>query len=71
MAHTHEPQKSIERAFKGPARGAHLTKDGEFRAAHGGKSYLQTCSCGAIRETNENGRHVELGAWYRPTAEEI
>ena len=35
----------------------------ENRAAHGGVCIVETCSCGATRMTNRNGRHQEVGAW--------
>jgi len=39
---------------------------GENRAAHGGICYVETCDrCGARREVNSNGRHVERGAWVK------
>lgn len=34
------------------------------RAAHGGICYVDTCSCGAVRKTNSNGRHEERGRWH-------
>lgn len=32
-------------------------------ASHGGVTFVETCSCGATRRTESNGRHVERGAW--------
>lgn len=42
--------------------------DGEHenQAAHGGVAYHQTCSCGATRVVNANGRAVERGPWVQP-----
>lgn len=33
-------------------------------AAHGDRVCIETCSCGAVRETNTNGLHVERGRWH-------
>lgn len=33
------------------------------RAAHGGITVEETCSCGASRYVNVNGRHREEGPW--------
>lgn len=35
-------------------------------AAHGGVTVVETCSCGARRRINVNGRHVENGTWWMP-----
>lgn len=37
-------------------------------AAHGGVCIVDTCSCGAERRTNVNGRHVEPGEWLAAPA---
>ena len=31
--------------------------------SHGGVTYLETCSCGAARRVNSNGRYVEREPW--------
>jgi len=34
--------------------------------AHGGVTVTVACrACGATRQENRNGRHVEAGAWHR------
>lgn len=38
-------------------------KHPEKRAAHGNVCVVDTCRCGAERQTNVNGRHVERGPW--------
>ena len=37
----------------------------ENPAAHGDRTYTETCTCGASREINNNGLHQEIGAWKR------
>lgn len=32
-------------------------------AAHGGVTHVDTCSCGAERRTESNGRHTARGPW--------
>ena len=55
--HRADPSKRIERPFSGPvARPA-------TREAHGGICLVDRCKCGATRETNSNGGHVERGPW--------
>jgi hypothetical protein len=44
-------------------RGRWLTE--QNRAAHGGIAVTITClDCGATRQENRNGRHVEMGPWW-------
>jgi hypothetical protein len=39
-------------------------------AAHGNVTRIDECSsCGARRDRNVNGVHVEKGTWYTPTTE--
>ena len=33
-------------------------------AAHGAVTRVQTCSCGATRRIEGNGRHATKGQWY-------
>jgi len=59
MGHVHKAKTSETRPFWGPvATGAR-----ENRAAHGGYTRRETCSCGATRKVNVNGAHVEKGRW--------
>jgi len=39
-------------------------------AAHGGITLIETCSCGASRSVNVNGRHGESGPWRMPETSE-
>jgi len=59
--HRHRAKSSEDRAFSGPVA------DPENRAAHGNICSVDTCSCGATRSANVNGRHVEQGKWVEPT----
>lgn len=61
--HKHKAKTEITRGYTGTARGAHYTAKGENRSAHGGICHVETCACGATRETNSNGRHMERGTW--------
>jgi len=61
MSCTHKSYTSgREHCFRGPvAQG-----DNQNQMAHGGISYIETCSsCGAKRSVNQNGLHVEEGSW--------
>ena len=60
---------SPERGYTGSvaiyssSRGRWLTE--ENRAAHGGIAWTETClDCGATRNINSNGNHVEKGPWW-------
>lgn len=55
--HRHRAHKSTTRPFFGPVAAR------QNRAAHGGHCVRQECRCGAQRQVNVNGRHVERGAW--------
>lgn len=48
---------SRDRCYTGP-----VSRD-ENPAAHGGICQIETCRCGAERQTNINGRHIEQGRW--------
>jgi hypothetical protein len=37
-------------------------------AAHGAVTIVETCSCGAKRYTESNGRHSKSGGWSKPAA---
>jgi hypothetical protein len=60
--HRHKMSTERNYCFRGPAVGART----ENRAAHGNVTVVERCACGATRETNINGRHVERGAWMQP-----
>ena len=47
--------------YAGPIAGAEPNP-----AAHGGITETQRCACGAVRQLNVNGRHVEAGPWVEP-----
>lgn len=36
-------------------------------SAHGGICLVDTCSCGATRRSNVNGKHAEIGVWVYET----
>jgi len=58
MSHRHTVSSSRDVCYSAPVAGAR-----ENRAAHGCICVVEKCSCGAIREANVNGRHVEQGRW--------
>lgn len=60
MAHRHREHTCTTVGYRGTARGAD-----ENRAAHGGVCHIERCRCGALREVNSNGGHLERGTWYR------
>ena len=60
--HRHKLDTERNYCFRGPAAGART----ENRAAHGNVTVVERCACGATRETNINGRHVERGTWMQP-----
>ena len=42
----------------------HCVADGPCSGrAHGAVTHLDRCSCGALRHTESNGRHVVRGPW--------
>lgn len=61
--HVHEaiPEKTETRCYSGSVNPWH-----ENRAAHGGVTLHEECSCGAVRAVNSNGRHAENGEWQMP-----
>ena len=59
MAHRHRAKTRETRGYMGTVR----APVEENRAAHGGVTHVDTCACGARRETNSNGRFVERGQW--------
>lgn len=55
--HKHRVKTYQDRAFFGPVR--HPEKP----AAHGNITRIASCACGAVRRTNINGSHREVGQW--------
>lgn len=55
--HTHKAIKSVIRPFFGPVSRK------QNPAAHGGICEREFCACGATRDWNLNGSHVERGSW--------
>ena len=62
MTHRHALSTEAYRSYTGTAAGA----EAENRAAHGGICVVARCACGATRETNSTGWHVEVGTWQEP-----
>ncbi len=59
--HRHRPVRMTqERCFVGCVAGNDCNP-----ASHGGVTYQETCSCGAVRPVNSNQGHREVGAWAR------
>jgi hypothetical protein len=65
--HRHRAQHTVPRPYSGPVR---TRSSDQNEAAHGGIRYDETCSCGAKRSTNVNGRHRELGPWISKVTHE-
>ena len=64
---THRHKKAgvtSDRGFGGCVVG--LSGEDCDQGSHGGITYREKCSCGAEREVNANGCHVERGGWYIP-----
>jgi hypothetical protein len=57
MPHRHTITTILTRPFVG------AVTQRQNVAAHGCVTEVQTCSCGAVRAVNINGRHVERGSW--------
>lgn len=57
--HRHRPHTTMTVGYRGTAAGVRY----ENRSAHGAVCIIDTCRCGAKRETNSNGRHDERGPW--------
>lgn len=68
VRHRHKAQakRRTMSGYRGTALGAHESRTGEVRAAHGAVRYLDVCACGATRETNRNGHFTEIGTWTEP-----
>lgn len=63
--HRHRVVETRTYGYSGPVCGAD-----EDPRAHGGVRHVDSCSCGARRVTNSNGRHQEQGPWYVPEGED-
>lgn len=59
-AHRHVAASETTRGYQHTARGAV-----EDQRAHGAVCHVERCACGAVRETNSNGRFVERGRWVK------
>lgn len=59
MAHSHRAvsDNAKVRPFNGPV------KYPGNPSAHGNITVRDTCRCGAVRDCNVNGRHLEYGTW--------
>ena len=57
MAHRHRVKTEETYLY------AHPVAWPENPSAHGNVTLHQTCSCGALRKINVNGRHREMGDW--------
>lgn len=55
---SHSAQDSRTVGYTGGSPGT----DGDRRAA-GGVTHVDTCRCGAVRYTDANGRHSDVGRW--------
>lgn len=63
MIRTHHQHRKIGVGRIAPYSGSVTTRR-QNEAAAGGHSVINTCRCGAQRQTNRNQGHVEHGAWY-------
>mgnify|MGYP000909931641 CR=1 FL=1 len=61
MSHAHRMHKVTVRPFSGPVS-KYVNE-----AAHGNVTEEHTCTCGATRKVNVNGRHIERGPWQEPS----
>ena len=59
--HRHRPKTSKMFGWSGCVSGG-----GNCGTAHGGVTYRETCSCGAERLVESNGRHEANSGWYMP-----
>lgn len=62
MAHRHAVKTTRTFAYSSPVG----PPEEQDQRAHGGVRHVDTCSCGAERKTNSNGRFVETTGWYMP-----
>ena len=61
MSHRHRTALVETRPFSGPVS-KYVNE-----AAHGNVTEEHTCTCGATRKVNVNGRHIERGPWQEPS----
>jgi hypothetical protein len=61
IKHHHKAHASRVQPFTGP-----VTIKRPNPAAHGNRTIVLTCSCGAERRVNINGTHDEQGEWSKP-----
>lgn len=69
----HYAARTATYGFTGTVRFASPSRqmESENRAAHGAVRHDETCTCGAVRQTNSNGRHQEVGDWMAQTVTTI
>lgn len=66
ITHRHRvDRKDDPRCYTGSVAGRYGI---ENRAAHGNIRVREYCLCGAYRDTNRNGWHLEYGPWIRRDA---
>ena len=67
MIHKHRVHHTTTICYRGTVA-AVITED---RRAHGGVCFVDRCKCGAKRETNSTGGHIERGRWVEDEREEV
>lgn len=60
MSHKHKTRETRTVGYSHPVG----PPERQDQRAHGGVMHLDTCSCGAERKTNSNGRYSETTGWY-------
>lgn len=62
--HTHRriPTRMTVRSYQAPV----AAPEEQNPSAHGNLCMRDMCACGAVRDTNVNGRHQERGPWQQP-----
>lgn len=65
MSHKHREKTYQIVGYTAPIPGARYNP-----MAHGGVCIISTCSCGAERRVNSNGRAEERGPWVETEKEE-
>lgn len=64
--HRHKAKTETTIGYRYPVGPPHLQRP----RAHGGVCHVETCACGARRETNSNGRSKETTGWIVKTETE-